>query len=84
MPITDRHREAESRFRRLLTDAALPEPDDVEYEPESVVFYWRAPKVAVFVDFDGNEPYVRSAASSSAGGSTDAAESATSIAASRP
>ena len=87
MPITDRHRDAESRFRRLLTDAALPEPDAVEYEPESVVFFWHAPKVAVFVDFDddpADADYVRSAASSSAGGSTDAAESVTSIAASRP
>ena len=52
MPITDRHRDAESRFRKLLTDAALPAPDDVEYERESVVFFWHAPKVAVFVDFD--------------------------------
>ena len=52
MPITARHRDAESRFRKLLTDAALPEPDDVEYEPASVVFFWHEPKVAVFVDFD--------------------------------
>ena len=52
MPITDKHRAAESRFRRLLADAALPEPDTVEYEPESVVFLWHGPKVAVCVDFD--------------------------------
>lgn len=82
MPITARHRDAESRFRKLLTDAALPEPDDVEYEPESVVFFWHEPKVAVFVDFD--RPQVVSAASISTGGSTDAAESVTSIPASRP
>jgi hypothetical protein len=55
MSITDRHRDAESRFRKLLTDAALPEPDDVEYEHESVVFFWHAPKVAVFVDFDRSQ-----------------------------
>jgi len=83
MTITERHRAAESRFRQLLADATLPEPDEVEYEPESVVFYWHEPKVAVFVDLP-KERYVRSAASRSAGGSTDAAESVTSIAASRP
>jgi hypothetical protein len=52
MPITDRHREVESRFRKVLTDAALPEPDDVEYDPDSVVFFWHGPKVVVCVDFD--------------------------------
>jgi hypothetical protein len=55
MPITDKHREAESRFRKLLTDAALPPPDTVEYDPESVVFLWHEPKVAVFVDFDQDQ-----------------------------
>jgi hypothetical protein len=56
MPITDRHREVESRFRKLLIDADLPEPDDVEYDPDSVVFFWHGPKVAVCVDFDRAEP----------------------------
>lgn len=52
MRITPRHRDVESSFRRLVQDADLPEPDDVDYEPESVLFYWHGPKVAVAVDFD--------------------------------
>jgi hypothetical protein len=52
MPITGKHREVEARFRQLLADASLPEPDAVEYEPASVVFFWHAPKAAVVVDFD--------------------------------
>jgi hypothetical protein len=53
MRITREHRDAESRFRELLDAAVLPEPDDVEYEPESVIFYWHEPRVAIFVDLDG-------------------------------
>jgi hypothetical protein len=52
MPTTAKHREVEARVRQLVADAALPAPDDVEHEPESVVFYWNEPKVAVVVDFD--------------------------------
>ena len=36
----------------MLEDADMPPPDDVGYEPESVVFYWHGPKLAVVVDFD--------------------------------
>jgi len=50
VPITPQHRHAESRFRELLAGADVPEPDDVEYQPGSVVFLWHEPKVAVFVD----------------------------------
>jgi hypothetical protein len=50
--VTTTHREVEARFRALLADADLPAPDDVGYEPESVVFYWHEPKLAVVVDFD--------------------------------
>ena len=52
MTVTSTHREIETHFRALLADADLPPPDDVGYEPESVVFYWSGPKVAVVVDFD--------------------------------
>ena len=38
----------------MLAEAELPAPDDVGYEPESVVFYWYEPKLAVYVDFDGD------------------------------
>jgi hypothetical protein len=53
MEITDRHREVERRFRRLVSAAELVEPDRVEYEPEGVVFFWEGPKLAVAVDFEG-------------------------------
>jgi hypothetical protein len=46
------HEEVEARFRALLESADLPAPDDVGYEPDSVVFYWHEPKLAVCVDFD--------------------------------
>jgi len=49
---TSRHREVEAQFRRLVDEAELPVPDEVGYEPASVVFYWHAPQVAVVVDFD--------------------------------
>jgi hypothetical protein len=49
---TTKHQEVETQFRKLLADSSLPEPDAVGYEPESVVFYWTEPKLAVFVDFD--------------------------------
>ena len=52
MPISERHREVESRFRALVADNDLPEPDDVRYEAEAVVFMWREPQLAVCVDFD--------------------------------
>ena len=50
--MTSKHREVELRFRDLLAEAELPEPDDVGYELESVVFYWHEQKVAVAIDFD--------------------------------
>jgi hypothetical protein len=66
MPITAKHREVEARFRRLVADAELPEPDSVDYEPRSVVFVWHGPKVSVAVDFDepehGRSPRARAAA----------------------
>jgi hypothetical protein len=54
--VTNTHREIETHMRTLLADADLPPPDDVGYEPESVVFYWHEPKLAVVVDFDEEAP----------------------------
>ncbi|MGH2969776.1 MAG: hypothetical protein ACRDK0_12040 [Solirubrobacteraceae bacterium] len=56
MPALHKHREIEAHFRQLVDEAALPEPDDVEYEPDSVIFYWHQPKVAIFVDLDRRKP----------------------------
>jgi hypothetical protein len=53
MHITATHRDVEARFRQLVADAELLEPDRVEYEAEAVVFFWDGPRVAVAVDFDG-------------------------------
>ncbi len=53
MRATERHREAEERFRGLLIEAELPAPDEVTYEPESVGFYWHEQKLVASVDFEG-------------------------------
>jgi hypothetical protein len=52
MPTAARHHEVEERFRKLLQDAGLPEPDDVQHEPQSVIFFWHDQKVAVCVDLE--------------------------------
>lgn len=52
MDISPRHRDAETRFRRLVDDAGLDAPDAVEYGPDCVTFFWTGPKVAVVVDLD--------------------------------
>jgi hypothetical protein len=46
------HEEVEQRFRELIAEAGLPDPDDVAYEPRSVVFLWNEQHVAVAVDLD--------------------------------
>jgi hypothetical protein len=52
MDISPRHRDAESRFLTLVSDAGLDPPDAVTYGAESVTFFWTEPKVAVVVDLD--------------------------------
>ena len=52
MEPTNRHRECEARMRELLTDGGLAPPDDVVYEPNSIVLRWAGPKLAVVVDLD--------------------------------
>ena len=54
MTLTPRHEEVEASFRALLESADVAEPDAVGYERDAVVFYWHEPKLAVFVDFDGD------------------------------
>jgi hypothetical protein len=51
MTFTDRHQHVEAQFRELVAAASLPAPDDVAYQPGSVVFSWHGPKVAAVVDF---------------------------------
>jgi hypothetical protein len=52
MDISPRHRDAETRFRRLVADAGLDPPDAVEYGLDCLTFFWTGPKVAVIVDLD--------------------------------
>jgi hypothetical protein len=52
MEPTPRHQAAEARFRALITSADLAQPDGVEYTPDSLIFRWEGPKVAVVVDLD--------------------------------
>jgi len=61
MPVSEAHRDAEARFRALLVEAELPEPDSVAYEANSIVCFWEESKVAVIVDLDDAEaPVVES------------------------
>ena len=53
MAMTGEHAAAERAFRELLPEAGLPQPDEVEYREESVVFLWHETKLAVIVDLDG-------------------------------
>jgi hypothetical protein len=52
VPARPTHQQVEERFRKVIEASALPEPDEVRYEPDSVLFLWHEPKLAVFVDFD--------------------------------
>ena len=56
MDVTDRHREVEAGFRRLISEGDLEAPDRVAYEPDCVLFFWDAQKLCVAVDFDGDGP----------------------------
>jgi hypothetical protein len=49
-----RHEQVEQSFRQLLDDAGLDSPDRVEHVEGSVIFYFDGPRLAVFVDFDGD------------------------------
>jgi hypothetical protein len=66
MAIMGEHAAAERALRELLPDAGLPQPDEVEYREESVVFFWHETKLAVIVDLDGTG--VEGAPAAQAGG----------------
>jgi len=55
MPLSDRHRDAEARFRSLLEEAELAPPDRVEYDAEELVFFFDEPKLAVIVELEPPE-----------------------------
>ena len=39
-------------MRELLSGGGLAQPDEVAYEPNSVILRWEGPKLAVVVDLD--------------------------------
>jgi hypothetical protein len=47
-----RHRQCEAHMRELLAGGGLAQPDEVTYEPNSVVLRWTGPKLAVVVDLE--------------------------------
>ena len=46
------HATVEQRFRDLLADHALPEPDEVAHWRDAVLFGWRDTKALVVIDLD--------------------------------
>ena len=46
------HEAAEADFRRMVESFDLTPPDDVDYTPDSVIFLWHEPKLAVVVELD--------------------------------
>ena len=55
MATTSEHVAAEQALRKLLPSTGLPQPDEVEYREESVVFLWHETKLAVVIDLDGTD-----------------------------
>lgn len=50
--------EAEERFRRLLRDGDIDQPDEVEHDPAAneLIFFWNDPQVAIVLELDSHEP----------------------------
>lgn len=57
----DRHNQAEARFRDLLAEAGLPQPDEVAHLRRCLIFLWEPSKFVVLVDLDelpsGDDPF---------------------------
>jgi hypothetical protein len=52
MATIDQKQRAERRFLKLLEDAGLPAPDEVQYGHECIRLLWHDRKVAVVVELD--------------------------------
>jgi len=50
--------EAEERFRALLRENEMPEPDAVEHDPaaEELIFLWHEQKLAVVIELSEDGP----------------------------
>lgn len=56
-----RHRtpdEVEARFREVLAEGEVAQPDDVEYDPAAneLLFFWNEQKVCIVVELDSDGP----------------------------
>jgi hypothetical protein len=52
MPDNNHAAAAERRFRQLLADNDLPQPDEVEQRPGELLFLFHATKLAVVVELE--------------------------------
>ena len=61
MSTPDRHDQAEARFRDLLAEAGIPEPDEVAHLRRCLMFVWEPSKFVVLIDLDelpqGDDPF---------------------------
>ena len=46
------HHITETRFRELIAEAGLPEPDECAHMERALVFLWHASKAIVLIDLD--------------------------------
>ena len=56
MDIAERRRAAESAFLKIVDEADLDPPDDVEHDGHEVVFLWNERKLVVVVDCSEGAP----------------------------
>ena len=50
--------EVEERFRQVLAEGDVEQPDEVEYDSAAneLIFLWHGPKVAIVVELDADGP----------------------------
>ena len=51
-------RDVERRFRQVLAEGEIEQPDDVEYDPAAneLLFFWNEEKVCIVVELDSDGP----------------------------
>jgi len=50
--------QVEARFRQVLAEGDMEQPDEVEFDPAAneLIFFWHEPKLAVVLELDSNAP----------------------------
>ncbi len=61
MESSPRHRtpdQVEARFRQVLAEGDVSQPDEVEYDPAAneLLFFWNEQKVCIVVELDSDGP----------------------------